>query len=76
MPAGRILSLIQSFPMVTEVRVFDVYTGDPIPAGKKSLAFAITFQSKDDTLTDAEVAKQRNRIVERLRREVGAEVRG
>jgi phenylalanyl-tRNA synthetase beta chain len=74
-PGGRILELIRTFSIVAEARVFDVYTGDPIPAGKKSLAFAISFQSKDDTLTDEDVAKHRNRIIERLRRELGAEPR-
>ncbi|HVP05806.1 MAG TPA: phenylalanine--tRNA ligase subunit beta [Dehalococcoidia bacterium] len=75
MPAGRVLELIRAFPVVAEARVFDVYTGDPIPAGKKSLAFAIAFQSKDSTLTDEDATKQRNRIIERLRRELGAEPR-
>jgi phenylalanyl-tRNA synthetase beta chain len=75
-PAGRILSLIEAFPLVSEARIFDVYTGDQIPAGKKSLAFRIVFQSTEKTLTDADAAKQRDRIIERLRREVGAEVRG
>lgn len=75
-PAARVVELIRSFPLVKSVRVFDVYTGDPIPAGKKSLAFAITYQSDMGTLTDADVAKQRERIVERLRRELGAEPRG
>ncbi len=74
--AGRALALIRAFPIVSSARVFDVYTGDPIPAGKKSLAFAITYQSDKETLTDADVAKQRGRIIERLRRELGAEPRG
>ena len=74
--AARVVELISTFPLVKSARVFDVYTGDPIPAGKKSLAFAITYQSGKETLTDADVAKQRGRIVERLRRELGAEPRG
>ena len=74
-PAGRALALIRAFPIVASARVFDVYAGDPIPAGRKSLAFAITYQSDTGTLTDAEVAKQRGRIIERLRRELGAEPR-
>lgn len=75
-PAGRVLELIRAFPIVADVRVFDVYVGDPVPAGQKSLAFSIAFQSKDGTLTDEEAAKHRGRIVERLRRELGAEPRG
>ncbi len=76
LPAGRALDLIRAFPIVASAHVFDVYTGDPIPTGKKSLAFAITYQSDSGTLTDADVAKQRGRIIERLRRELGAEPRG
>jgi phenylalanyl-tRNA synthetase beta chain len=74
--AGRVLEIIRSFPLVASARVFDVYTGDPIPAGRKSLAFAVSFQAPDRTLQDADVAKQRGRIIERLKRELGAELRG
>jgi phenylalanyl-tRNA synthetase beta chain len=74
-PAEQVMKLIRSFPLVRDVRVFDVYSGDPIPSGKKSLAFAVSYQAPDRTLSDAEVAKQRNRIIERLRRELGAELR-
>lgn len=74
-PSARVVELIAAFPLVKSVRAFDVYTGDPIPAGKKSLAFAIRYQSDKETLTDADVAKQRGRIIERLRRELGAEPR-
>jgi phenylalanyl-tRNA synthetase beta chain len=74
-PAARALELIRSSPLVRSVSVFDVYTGPPVPPGRKSLAFAISFQSSDRTLTDAEVSRQRERIVERLRRELGAELR-
>lgn len=74
-PAGQAIDLIRSFPLVRSVSVFDVYTGDPIPPGRKSLAFSVSFQSADHTLTDDEVSRQRKRIVERLRRELGAELR-
>ncbi len=51
--------------------LFDVYRGEPIPAGKKSLAYALTFQAPDKTLRDAIVAKQVKRIVKRLQQEAG-----
>jgi phenylalanyl-tRNA synthetase beta chain len=73
--AGRGLEIIRASPLVTDAGVIDVYTGDQIPAGKKSLAFSITYQARDRTLSDADVAKQRDRIVERLRRELNAELR-
>jgi phenylalanyl-tRNA synthetase beta subunit len=45
-------------------------------AGKKSLAYRLTYQAPDRTLTDAEAAKIRERIVKRLKEEVGAGLRG
>jgi len=60
--------------MVTNVRLFDVYRGQQIGTGKKSLAYAITYQA-DRTLTDKEVAKIRERIVQRLERELNAKLR-
>ncbi len=73
--AGRALELIRASKLVANVSVFDVYSGDPIAAGKKSLAFAISYQAEGKTLSDAEVAKERGRIVERLQRELDAELR-
>lgn len=75
-PAGKVRELIRGFPLVADARIFDVYTGDPVPPGKKSLAFSVSYQAPDRTLTEADVAKQRARIVERLRRELDAELRG
>ena len=57
-------------------RLFDVYEGPSLPEGKRSLAFAVHFQSPDKTLTDAEVADARRRLVRRLEHEIGAELRG
>ncbi len=61
--------------LLKEVQLFDVYRGEPIPAGRKSLAYALTFQAPDKTLRDAIVAKQVQRIVESLKKELGAELR-
>ena len=62
--------------LLREVRLFDVYRGAPVAAGQKSMAYALTFQSDSKTLKDTEVAKQRQRIVRRLERELGAVLRG
>jgi phenylalanyl-tRNA synthetase beta chain len=67
---------IASSSLVREVRVFDVYEGDQVPPGKKSVAFAVTYQAQDHTLTDDEAAKAQRKLIERLRREFGAELRG
>jgi len=55
--------------------VFDVYRGDQVPAGKKSLAYALTFQAMDRTLTDDEVNKLKVRIQRTLEKELGAQLR-
>lgn len=59
---------------VTNVRLFDVYRDEKIGAGKKSLAYSLTYQS-DKTMTDAEAAAIRNKIVKRLEQTVGAKLR-
>ena len=53
----------------------DVFRGEQIGAGKKSLAYSLTFQSEEKTLTDKVVARQQNNIVKRLERELGAKLR-
>lgn len=60
---------------ITEVNLFDIYTGKPVPEGKKSLAFAITLASSDKPLSEDEIARLRKRISGRLERELGAELR-
>ena len=56
--------------LLRNVVVFDVYTGDQVPSGSKSLAYKMTFQSADRTLTEAEV----NVMMEDIRLALGAEV--
>jgi phenylalanyl-tRNA synthetase beta chain len=60
---------------VTSLRLFDVYRGDQVGPGKKSLAYSLTYQNPERTLTDAEVAGIRQRIVRRLEQEYGARLR-
>jgi phenylalanyl-tRNA synthetase beta chain len=76
LPAERIASLIKQTGgrIVTNVRLFDVYRDEKIGVGKKSLAYSLTYQS-DKTMTDAEAAAIRNKIVKRLEHEVGAKLR-
>src|SRR5690606_30243540 len=57
------------------VSLFDVYRGDPIPAGHKSLAYSLVYQADDRTLTDKEVASVHQRIVKAAERELGAKLR-
>ncbi len=76
-PAGVVEALIRQTggAYLKAVQLFDVYRGDPIPPGKKSLAFSLTFQSPTKTLTDKDTAKLRRKIVNRLQREIGATLR-
>ncbi len=60
---------------VSDVRLFDVYKDEKIGAGKKSLAYSLTYQS-EKTMTDSDAAAIRNKIIKRLEREVGAKLRG
>jgi phenylalanyl-tRNA synthetase beta chain len=75
-PAARVEALIRQTggKTLTTVRLFDVYRGEQIGTGKKSLAYSLTYQS-DKTMTDAEAATIRNKIVKRLEYEVGAKLR-
>jgi phenylalanyl-tRNA synthetase beta chain len=58
-----------------EMRVFDVYRGDQVAEGHKSLAFAVSFQSPERTLSDEDAAKLRKKIVDALAKRFGAELR-
>ncbi|MBL1172359.1 MAG: phenylalanine--tRNA ligase subunit beta [Chloroflexi bacterium] len=75
--AARVEGLIRQTGgrSVSAVRLFDVYRDEKIGANKKSLAYSLTYQSPDKTMTDAEAAQIRNRIVKRLEHEVGARLR-
>jgi phenylalanyl-tRNA synthetase beta chain len=57
------------------MRAFDVYRGDQVAPGRKSIAFAVTFQSSERTLADEDAARLRNVIVEALAARFGAELR-
>ena len=76
-PAERVAMLIRQTggKIVTGVRLFDVYRGEKVGAGKKSLAYSITYQAIDKTLSDKDVAGFRARIIKRLEMEVGATLR-
>jgi len=59
-----------------DAHVFDVYHGDQVPEGRKSVAVHLVFQASDRTLTDEEADAARARVVEALRHRFGAELRG
>jgi phenylalanyl-tRNA synthetase beta chain len=77
LPAERVAELIRQTggKVVRAVRLFDVYHGEKIGAGKKSLAYRLTYQAADRTLSDKDVAGIRTHILRRLEQELGAKLR-
>jgi phenylalanyl-tRNA synthetase beta chain len=67
--------IIQSFPLVTMVTLFDLYRGEQIAEGKKSFAIRIVYQLPSHTLTDEEVNQTQEQMLARLHQELGATLR-
>jgi phenylalanyl-tRNA synthetase beta chain len=62
--------------LLEELRLFDVYTGSPVPEGQRSLAYSLTFRAPDRTLTGEEAAQAFYAAVERATRATGGTLRG
>lgn len=77
-PAERVERVIREHggEWLREVVLFDVYKGEPVPEGHRSLAYALFYRSDERTLTDEEAQGAHRRVIEALRRELGAQVRG
>ncbi len=77
LPAGQVEALIRQTggKLLAGLELFDVFRGEQIGAGKKSLAYQLTYQNAERTLTDEDVAKLRQRIIRRLEQELGAKLR-
>lgn len=77
LPAERVAALIKQTggKTLAAVRLFDVFRSEQIGAGKKSLAYSLTYQSFEGTLTDKDAAQIRTKIIKRLEQEVGAKLR-
>ena len=71
----QIIDIIEKFRQVARIRLFDVYSGSQIAAGKKSLAYSLSFQSLDHTLKDVEVDGVLAVIIGELGAKVGATIR-
>ncbi len=70
-----IVELVRGLPLVNQVMLFDVYEGGQVPGGKKSLAFRVVYQSADHTLTDEEVNRVQQKMLEALSSKLGAVLR-
>ncbi len=77
LPAAKVSAEIRAGggELLRGIRLFDVYRGQNLPAGKKSLAYALTYQAHDRSLTDKEVAKVHAKIVGRVEKLLGATLR-
>ena len=74
-PEGRVRDIIARHRLVERVELFDIYSGENIPTGTRSLAFHVYFQSHDRTLTTEEVNRSLQGLLRTLEREVGATMR-
>ena len=71
----KIVDVVKGFSLVSDMQLFDLYVGEQIPEGKKSVAFRLTYQAAGRTLKDEEVDKVQKRILEQLSKELGATLR-
>ena len=60
---------------LTDIKLFDVFSGEKLGLGMKSMAYTLTFQNPEDTLEDEEVARYMEKIQKSLEETIGAEVR-
>lgn len=76
-PAAEVAKAIQENggSLLTDVQLFDVYAGQQVPAGFRSLAFSLVYRSPDKTLTDAEVDEPHGQIVKYLESKFEAKLR-
>ncbi len=77
-PAERVEAEIRAAGggLLRDVQLFDLYRGDSIPAGTKSLAYALRYQADDRTLTEKDVEKAHKAVENRLRHVLKAKIRG
>ncbi len=74
-PAGRVTELILRNRLVQHAELFDIYSGENLAPGTKSLAFHVHFQAADRTLTSEEVSRSLDGLLRNLERETGAALR-
>ncbi len=77
-PAERVAAEIRvaGGELLRGLRLFDLYRGESIPPGTRSLAYALTYQADDRTLTDKDVDKAHKKIEDRLKHVLKAQIRG
>ena len=75
--SGEIINLVKKIDieLIKEVKIFDVYQGDNISKGKKSIAFNVTLEPKDKTLTESEIEQISKKIISTVQETTGATLR-
>ena len=69
------IAVSESKKLLQEISLFDVYKGDKMEKGKKSYAVSFIFQHPEKTLTDAEIEKVMNKLMNKYESELGAVIR-
>ena len=78
-PAADLVATIRKAAdktLLQDIHLFDVYAGDKLPEGKKSIALSVTLQAQDRTLTEADITTVANNIIALAAKNHGAEIRG
>ena len=75
--SGEIIALIKKIDkqLIKAVKIFDVYQGDNIDTGKKSIAFSITLEPKDKTLSENDIEQISKKIISKIQESTGATLR-
>jgi phenylalanyl-tRNA synthetase beta chain len=76
-PVSNILHLVKKAAgdVLEQAEIFDVYAGNQVPAGQKSVAVSLRFRASDRTLTSEEVAGYKEAILQELAKSIGAKIR-
>jgi phenylalanyl-tRNA synthetase beta chain len=75
--SGEIIAILKKIDkqLIKAVKIFDVYQGDNIDTGKKSIAFSITLEPKDKTLSENDIEQVSKKIISKIHESTGATLR-
>ena len=75
--SGEIISLVKNIDkdLIKTVKIFDIYQGDKIESGKKSIAFSVTLEPKDKTLSEIDIDQISKKIISEVQEVTGATLR-
>jgi len=75
--SGEIIALVKKIDkqLIKAVKIFDVYQGDNIETGKKSIAFSVTLEPKDKTLSEKDIDQVSKKIITTVQKTTGATLR-